>query len=796
MKPRSFFPILLVVGCAAVALWADRASLQPSDIPNPADARIEYRPGAFFPPGFPLHGTVKLLSEPVVEMGKRHRVRIEYTLGDQGVGEGESVEIWKHFTSDVEEFQVTDPDEPAFFGVETSATGVELKTKIFVNSVQRNSMGVFPYRKTAGATVTKGALKKGDKVYFELGGKQGVRMQYYSENLFNFRVVLVDPEAKTVLGYGGDAYMKVIGGPLDTLKVQAPSIVGLREPFSVEVVPIDSWGSLAKDFQGLELEMVSDQAGLSPFEYDADLMHYVAPNVVANQAGVVRIRVRTKDGRFEGMSNPVWVESHANMRVYYGDLHQHTYLHDGRGVPMELYLNARRVALLDFGSLTPHQGPLAVTGPNFVNPELRRPRNFWPDLIDGVKRMKGWKGFTPILGYEYSVGTAAGGHHNVIYADDEAPTTMDLDPGSWREPVGKMMQILRRGQKRALVIPHIGGGPPDWQHPTDQRMERLFEIASVHGVFEESYRRHLESGQRLAATASGDVHTVGFGNANPGLIYTMTNPLTAVYSYTRDREDLWAGLFERRTFGVTGNKRLLMDFSVNDEQMGGEIALGHSDGANIEARVSGTDSILRVDLIKNSQVLHSVFPARRTSSDLLRVKWGDNWYQRRANISMTNGSLRPSGGRILLKETLALDNSFERLGQQGSDVTWRTSSTSNDRDGVLIDISGVTGDSIAFELSDQTGLGTTQVEIPLADLRKDGVFGWTGDPKDIKHSYMEKMGVPIRFFLEAELVAPDAAMDVDFAYQDRGELKSGDYYYLRVEQVDTIKAWSSPVWVN
>jgi len=203
-----------------------------------------------------------------------------------------------------------------------------------------------------------------------------------------------------------------------------------------------------------------------------------------------------------------------------------------------------------------------------------------------------------------------------------------------------------------------------------------------------------------------------------------------------------------------------------------------------------------MDLIKNSQVLHSVFPARGKSSDLLRVKWGDNWYQRRANTSMSNGTLRASGGRILLKETLELDNSFERLGQQGNGVSWYASATSNDRDGVVVDISGVTGDTIQFEYSDPNGLGTTKVDIPLGELRREGVFRWQGEDKGIKHSYMEKMGVPIRFFLEAELVAPDAPMDVDFAYQDRTELKSGDYYYLRVEQVDTIKAWSSPVWVN
>src|SRR5690606_11965798 len=131
---------------------------------------------------------------------------------------------------------------------------------------------------------------------------------------------------------------------------------------------------------------------------------------------------------------------------------------------------------------------------------------------------------------------------------------------------------------------------------TDPRLERLFEIASIHGVFEESYQKHLDSGQRLGATASADNHTVNFGQTNPGLFYTMVNPLTAVLAYTPDREDLWEAMTDRHTYGVTGNARLLMDFRVNGEPMGGELPPYKADTAKIEAKVSGLEPILRLHI--------------------------------------------------------------------------------------------------------------------------------------------------------------------------------------------------------
>ncbi len=48
----------------------------------------------------------------------------------------------------------------------------------------------------------------------------------------------------------------------------------------------------------------------------------------------------------------------------------------------------------------------------------------------------------------------------------------------------------------------------------------------------------------------------------------------------------------------------------------------------------------------------------------------------------------------------------------------------------------------------------------------------------------------------AQLVNPDGPMDYDFSYTDEEEPHDGDYYYVRVKQLDGDMAWSSPWWVG
>src|SRR5687767_6232612 len=107
---------IVLLAVFALALLARK----PAKETNPATMPVEYRVSGYFPPGFPLHGKVKLLSAPVAETGQRLPVRIEYTAGDMPIETGMTLEIWKHFLSDAEQLQVENAAAPAYFSVKFS----------------------------------------------------------------------------------------------------------------------------------------------------------------------------------------------------------------------------------------------------------------------------------------------------------------------------------------------------------------------------------------------------------------------------------------------------------------------------------------------------------------------------------------------------------------------------------------------------------------------------------------------------------------------------------------------------
>ena len=94
-------------------------------------------------------------------------------------------------------------------------------------------------------------------------------------------------------------------------------------------------------------------------------------------------------------------------------------------------------------------------------------------------------------------------------------------------------------------------------------------------------------------------------------------------------------------------------------------------------------------------------------------------------------------------------------------------------------------------------LGLLEVAAPLDVLRRDGYFRWRGlGEQPYTHSYLKLMGIEAAFEIEFELVNAQGSMDIEFDYEDRERPEPGDYYYLRMEQLDTNKGWASPVWIN
>ena len=47
-----------------------------------------------------------------------------------------------------------------------------------------------------------------------------------------------------------------------------------------------------------------------------------------------------------------------------------------------------------------------------------------------------------------------------------------------------------------------------------------------------------------------------------------------------------------------------------------------------------------------------------------------------------------------------------------------------------------------------------------------------------------------------QILREKGTREMEFSYRDAGQAADGDYYYIRVTQVDGEQAWSSPVWVG
>jgi hypothetical protein len=170
-----------------------------------------------------------------------------------------------------------------------------------------------------------------------------------------------------------------------------------------------------------------------------------------------------------------------------------------------------------------------------------------------------------------------------------------------------------------LVIPHYGGrrGNPEWHNP---KLQRAVEIFSDHRRSEDWASTFLKKGHRVGLVGSTDNHSgnAGYGArridrevGEEGPLFSRFSPdergtaLMGVYAERLDRKGIFQGIYHRRTYATTG-ERIVLEFSVNGEPMGGVIRAG----ADPRIRVSaiGTVALQALRIVKNGKILHTAAP--------------------------------------------------------------------------------------------------------------------------------------------------------------------------------------------
>lgn len=496
-------------------------------------------------------------------------------------------------------------------------------------------------------------------------------------------------------------------------------------------------------------------------------------------------------------------------KLYFGDLHNHCGISYGHGPLDDALANAR--LQLDFVSVTGHA--------------------FWPDMpapvghlkavvdyhVNGFNKLeRGWHDYTRTMEEQndpgrfvtlpsYEMHSVQHGDY-VIYSRD--PLGPMVKPDSFEE-LQDFIRDQRASGDECFIVPHHIGYARGYRginwDSFHEEVSPLVEILSMHGCAESdacpvpylhtmgprngssTMQGGLARGHHFSVIGSTDHHSAHPGSYGYGAAAVWARELT--------REGIWEALKQGRTYAVTGD-RIALQFSVNDEPMGSILPFGGNRDIRID--VKGSDSLDRIEIIKNNRVLKRFdFPDRKEpSSHRIRGKikvtvgWGEKGVRQDWDVCLAvrDGdlcSVEPQfhGVDVVDPEdkhrdsyrfTEMIENSPEAFRFKSS--TWgNVTTTSDSNQAVVVEVEGNRDSALELQVNEKKHI------IPFSELLEASQSHYLGD--FLTGAYHIGRLIP-----EEEYVR-------SIRLQDQDDGSREDVYYVRVGQRNNQWAWSSPVWI-
>jgi hypothetical protein len=710
-----------------------------------------------------------------------------YTVGKRPMQPGGGVMVATEIVARLDPLQRQDPTAKNYITIRCSNPDAQWeKTSESLLGMHGN---IFAATGVPSYTLQGTTLETGDTITITYGdrsgGSRGLELQTTQVEGAMFPLY-VDLEGNGNFMSPRWPAFDIAGGPAERVSVVAPSVVEPGSPIKIAIRTEDRYFNRAS--VGVPAYTWHTNDG-TPVTVPAGHAIWTGTIQGFPEPGMYRLEIASDDGAIQGVSNPILVRKDPEFRVFWGDTHAHTNLAEGQGSVDGFYRYAREDARLDFVCLSEH--------------DIWMDDAEWAALADAVHAHNDPNDFLTFLAYEWTAIVEAGGHHNVYFRSPDNRTRVPIQdtPGLW-----DLFDGLDRlyDDRDVLVIPHAHI-PGDWRlaHPTK---EPLLEIASMHGTFEWFADYYLRNGHTIGFVGASDDHS-----GRPGYSGGFrTGPLQhfgglgAVLAPDKTNDAIFNAMNSRRAYATTG-QRTLLDVQLNGQPMGTRTA--YAPNRTIEGRVYGTAPIDTVDIVKNGDIVlttHYLSVTRSTdaylevaffspSDDLIRdtPRGNRTWL----------GALKVDGATLVSAEALGLGNyEGEWVEQDATDpqrVIFRLSTRGREQR-MLLHLEGASDDTqirIQTEPAPETGVTfprtyVPESAIPGVDLEFD-FAGFEGGElsRDIPAGrYTDR--VTLRW------VDPNGALDQDIAFTDPDPPADGDYYYVRVTQLDGRMAWSSPWWVG
>ena len=735
-------------------------------------------------------GKAVLKTADTIRVGSYQTIEQIYTVGEKPLEPGARIMVARQLQADGGRLQFDDPAGDNYLSASASNPAVKLgKTTVPLVGMHGGFRAPAPM---PTFLVEQGTLRAGDTVTIvygdRSGGGEGRRQQTFATDQAMLPIYIDHDGGGRFLTPEWPSYA-IAGGEAEGVSAVVPSIVEPGEPFDLSI----RWEDFVYNRASGRMpaaEITLNGKHFRSFDAGGPAIRLIEDIELAEE-GIYRFKIAAADGKIEALSNPVWVRKNPAYRLYWGETHTHTGMAEGQGSLDRSYAFARDDARLDFSGLSEHD--IWLTDAE------------WEAMRRAVVRYSEPGKFIAFLGYEWTVRRQWGGHHNVFF---RTPQRRERVGAQIAPSLSELYQGLREryDTNDVVIIPHAHQAG-DWRR-NDPDMESMIEIMSMHGTFEWFGNYYLRQGYRVGFLAASDDHRAhpGYSSTSsrqPASSLSQFGGLAGVLAREKTADAIFAGLKQRRGYAVTGAQRIILDLEMNGVGMGARAPFTRD--RRLRARAIGTAPITALHVVKNGRTVYTKRAAPADLGGKTRLLVGfesasqPHFRDNPRGYRTWSGTLTVSGAELAGIRPM-FDNrhkEWAKIDPSGAGKIEFSTGTRGRADNLLLELEGAspsTTITIELESSQEWGKSPTPVR-PTRKLPAQ-TLEFTLNRLRGGYASVDASSGKDRDAVGFQLIADDQPLEYELEYVDRDEAQAGDYYYVRADQLDGARAWSSPIWLG
>lgn len=311
----------------------------------------------------------------------------------------------------------------------------------------------------------------------------------------------------------------------------------------------------------------------------------------------------------------------AQHHIYWGDVHGHTSISDGKGSPDDFFTYARDSAKLDFVIVTDHD--FGNAAPWWM------PRAKWKLTQDTADKYTMNGKFVAIAGYEWTsqpkywtdVGETVASerlfpgppkfyNHKIVYFPSSVEYIFCAKDPAYMSPDLLAEAVHKNGGLVHNAHPSAG---PEGRDQFDYNSSHYTVISNTEIGADtirydgKTYRIGWETTVQDFLNRGGKTGFVKGTDTHEG----KSAARTAVLAKELTREAIFEALRNRRNYAVS-NARIVLEFKINEHDMGEEIEI--EDKPHIAVSVKGTNKISEVAIVRDGAIAHSINPEENVAT--------------------------------------------------------------------------------------------------------------------------------------------------------------------------------------